>query len=108
MKTLKFKAYLVQPILIGQKTKTWRLFDDKDIQVADLIDFLNYETGETFARAEVLKVTEKSLAQIGDSDYAGQERYKNLDEMVRHYRDLYGDRVDLNTKVKIINFKLLR
>jgi hypothetical protein len=31
MKTLKFKPHLVEQILTGTKTSTWRLFDDKNI-----------------------------------------------------------------------------
>ena len=46
MKTLKFASHLVQKILSGEKTSTWRLFDDKDLQVGDGLIFVNKDTGE--------------------------------------------------------------
>jgi hypothetical protein len=51
MKTLKFAANLVPLILSGEKTSTWRLFDDKDLQVGDELEFINKNTNTTFASA---------------------------------------------------------
>jgi len=44
MKTLKFTPHLVEQILAGTKTSTWRLFDDKNIMGGDLPNFFNKET----------------------------------------------------------------
>ena len=38
MKTLKFKQCLVDQILRGEKTSTWRLFDDKDLNIGEKIE----------------------------------------------------------------------
>lgn len=38
-KTLKFLDKYVEPIKAGEKTSTFRMFDDKDLQIGDLIDF---------------------------------------------------------------------
>ena len=40
-KALKFKAFKAGWILAGMKTATLRLFDDKDLQVADKLDLIN-------------------------------------------------------------------
>jgi len=44
MKTLKFANNLVSLILSGEKTATWRLFDDKDLTKGDKVLFLDQET----------------------------------------------------------------
>ena len=48
MKTLKFTPELCQQIMAGNKTSTWRLFDDKDLTVGDKLQFLSKETGICF------------------------------------------------------------
>ena len=107
MKTLKFKSHLAQQILDGTKTVTWRLFDDKDLQTGDKLELINSDTGEKFADAEIAGAREKKLGEIDDSDFDGHEKYESSEEMLRHYKEYYGDRVDLDTMIKIITFKLL-
>lgn len=41
MKTLKFTPELCALIVTGQKKSTWRLFDDKNLQVGDELSFIN-------------------------------------------------------------------
>ena len=107
MKPLKFRPHLVKEILEGRKTTTWRLFDDKDLKVGDELEFFNAETLEKFAEAEITEIREKKLGETEDSDYEGQKRYNNHEEMLKHYRNIYGDKVDSDTIVKIIRFKIL-
>lgn len=107
MKTIKFASSLMPLVLNGSKTSTWRLFDDKDLQVGDNLEFLNKETGETFAYAEILKIVEKCLADIKDTDFDGHEKFASRVEMLAAYRGYYGDKVDWNTTVKMIDFKLI-
>src|SRR3989344_4510572 len=99
MKTLKFKPYLVDQILNGSKIVTWRLFDDKDLKVGDELDFLNSETGDRFADAKILEITEKKLGDMEGGDFEGHEKYQNEDDMLEHYRKYYGDKVNLDTMV---------
>ena len=49
MKTIKFTPPLVSKVLDGSKTATWRLFDDKDLQIGDSVALVNKDTSETFA-----------------------------------------------------------
>jgi hypothetical protein len=106
-KTLKFRPHLVPLVLSGEKNVTWRLFDDKDIQVGDVFDMLNWETKEKFAEAEAVMVREKPLGAIEAGDLTGHEEFSTRDEMLATYQKYYGDKVDWNTIVKIINFQLL-
>lgn len=48
MKTIKFRPALAKLIIEGKKTTTWRLFDDKNLQVGDVVELVNWETKEVF------------------------------------------------------------
>jgi hypothetical protein len=107
MKTLKFAQHLVIPVLSGEKTSTWRLFDDKDLQTGDKLLFVNKETGKEFAQATILSTKEKKLSELVDSDFEGHEKFESEEKMYEAYRMYYGDRVTPETVVKIIKFKLI-
>lgn len=107
-KALKFLENLVPLVLSGEKTSTWRLFDDKDLSIGDELSFLEHGTGKEFARAKIVGIREKKLGEITDADCDGHERYANRDEMFETYRGYYGDKVTENTPVKIISFELLK
>ena len=109
MKTLKFVTELIPLILSGEKTSTWRLFDDKDLQVGDELSFINRTTGEEFSRARIISVMEKTFRMLEASDFDTHERYESRKEMFEVYRSrpYYGDRVTEDTTIKIINFELL-
>jgi hypothetical protein len=108
MKTLKFRHQLAEEILIGRKTVTWRLFDDKDLKVGDKIELLYWETKEKFADAEIIEVREKRLGNIEEKDFEGHEKFESREEMLETYRKYYGDVVDWDTCIKIIKFRLRR
>ena len=108
MKTLKFKDHLVSKILNGSKDITWRLFDEKNLQVGDELVLINAASGEEFAKAEIIVVREKKLGEIGEADFAERgTKSESQENLIAHYRDYYGDKVDSNSIVKIVKFKLL-
>ena len=107
MKTLKFAHELVGSVLDGNKTTTWRLFDDKNLSLGDSLSLIDSGTGESFARARIVSVQAKKLADISDDDFEGHEKFADREEMLRVYRGYYGEMVDWDTVVKIINFVLL-
>lgn len=107
MKTLKFTENLVPLVLSGAKTATWRLFDDKNLQVGDELSLINQKTGEEFAQAKITRVQEKELGAMTEADFDGHERYENRDKMIETYRSYYGDQVNEKTAVKMIDFELL-
>ncbi len=104
MKTLKFKPQLVAQILAGTKTATWRLFDDKDIQVGDIIDVFNKETGDQFGVVTITRVRIKTLGTLEESDWEGHERYESEAAMYAEYRGYYGDAVGPDSEIKQIDF----
>lgn len=108
MKTLKFSEDLVPMVLSGEKTSTWRLFDDKDLQVGDELSFVDKKTGNEFATAKIISVREKPLGKIDDSDFTCHEKFANKEEMIETYKKYYGDSVNDNTIVKMIEFRVLQ
>ena len=104
MKTLKFAPDLVLKILAGEKTSTWRLFDDKNLQIGDELEFINKETGEIFGNSTITNLYTKTLGTLEDDDWIGQERFVSDEEMYNTFRSHYGNKVTPETEVKIIRF----
>ncbi len=104
MKTLKFYPHLVKQIIEGDKTSTWRLFDDKDLQVNDVLTFINKETGEVFGSATLTSLKVKTLGTLEESDWLGHEKFASDEEMYETYRNYYGDKVNPDSEVKILTF----
>lgn len=104
MKTLKFKDNLVKMILSGEKSITWRLFDDKDLTVGDDLVFINKDTGEEFGIAKILDIKEKQIKDINNDDYVGHEKFEGYEKMFENYKKYYGEKVVPETIVKMIRF----
>lgn len=113
MKTLKFNHSDAQEILDGKKNTTWRLYDDKDISVDDNIKIIDkVDQGEpsswrVVGQAKVTEIVEKRMGALTDEDMvmAGHRELRSLDDALEVYRGYYGERVSLNTPVKIIRFE---
>lgn len=70
-------------ILSGDKTTTWRLFDDKDLRVGDLFFCRNKETLEDICKAKITSCTEKELGKVTDDDYEGHGGIRVLKTCLR-------------------------
>ncbi len=106
-KTLKFAPNLVDLILTGKKTLTWRLGDDKDLQVGDMVDFLEFGTLRHFATVKLDKVIERKMGELTGEDMEGYEVYENKEKMYAKFSEYYKKPVDKDTVVKIIWFSRL-
>ncbi|MDE2031150.1 MAG: ASCH domain-containing protein [Patescibacteria group bacterium] len=104
MKTLKFTAQLVDKILSGDKTSTWRLFDDKDLKNGDELIFINKDTGNQFGTAKITSLKVKTLGTLADEDWVGHEKFSSEEEMYETYKRYYGDMVNKDSEVKILTF----
>ena len=111
MKTLKFDHEFAQQILSGKKSATWRLYDDKDLSVNDLVKIIDKvmpddeKTWQVIGEAKVNEVVEKKLQDVTNSDMAGHEVFAFKEAMLDTYRQRYGDRVTLDEPVKMVYFK---
>ena len=106
MKIVKFRNNLADKILRGEKTATFRLFDDKDLQSGDELQLLRWETGEEFGKTTIREAYEKTLGKLTEDDFVGHERYASEEEMYTTLRKFYGDGVGLDTVVKVIRFSV--
>ena len=106
MKSLKFAPDLVELIMKGEKTTTWRLFDDKDLQTGDELSFVSKETGAEFGTGKITWVSVRTLGTLTDEDWVGHEKFKDEEDMYAHYRRYYPNEVvNADTVVKIITFE---
>jgi hypothetical protein len=108
MKTLKFRSHLADLIMQGEKTVTWRLFDEKDLQTGDIVQLIVWETKHPFAEAILESIKTKTLGSIAPEDFIGHEPFQGEEEMLANYRKYYGDEVNRETEIKIINFKITK
>jgi len=104
-KRLHFSKELVPLILSGKKNSTWRLWDDKNLQVGDVVDFLESKTEKHFVTVKITKVIEKKMGKLEIGDKQGHEKFKNDDEMYRTYLGYYKKDVTPDTVVKIVWFE---
>lgn len=112
MKTLKLDHDLATLVREGKKTATWRLYDDKNIQVndevilIDKVDPTNPEVWDEVGTAIVDMVIEKRLGEIAKKDFDGHETFASREEMLKIYQKYYGPQVTFETPVKMIHFTL--
>jgi ribonuclease HI len=110
MKYLKFDHHLAGLIADGQKTKTFRLFDDKNIKLNDqllLVDKVEADKPDTWlviGQLNVTSVTEKNLSSLKPDDWDGHENYIDETDFLDTFKRYYGDAVTPDTPVKIIEF----
>ena len=112
MKKLKLDHQLAELVKKGEKTSTWRLYDDKDISVNDELELIdkvdpkNPETWQTAGVAVVDRVIEKRLGELTHEDFEGHEKFASQAELLKTYQRYYGPQVTLETPVKMIHFTL--
>src|SRR3989344_3291866 len=113
MKTLKFNHDDAQLVSNGTKATTWRLYDDKDLSVDDTVKIIDKvkpqqpSSWRIIGEGKITEVIEKKLGAITDQDMLGHKEYASKDEILETYRVYYGDRVTLDTPVKIIRFDFM-
>jgi ribonuclease HI len=113
MKTLKFNHDDAQEILQAKKDTTWRLYDDKDISVDDQLKIIdkaepnNPSAWQVIGQGKVIEIVEKKMGSLTPEDMtmAGHREFRTLDDALETYKGYYGDRVSLDTPVKIIRFQ---
>lgn len=113
MKSIKFEHSLAELIRAGEKTATWRIYDDKnlavndEVKLIDKVDPQNLATWVVISNAVIDTIVEKRLGSIEETDTTGHEKFTSKEEMLETYQKYYGPQVTLMTPVKIIHFTLL-
>lgn len=106
MKKLKFAEPLPSKILSGRKNTTWRINDDKEIIIGDLLS-LCYINDIEFAKAKVISINESTFGKLSESDKEGHEKFDSEEEMYAIYSKYYNFQVTPETNLKVIKFELL-
>lgn len=105
MKTLGFADVLIPKVLSGEKYKTWRLWDDKDLREGDEVLFVTSVERKPFVKARLKTVVEKPFKEISAEDWVGHEKYQ--ENVYAVYAGYYKRPVDEQTLVKVITFEIL-
>jgi ribonuclease HI len=112
MKKIKFDHQLAMRVRNGTKTATWRIYDDKNIAVNDILELVdkvdpqNPGSWVVIGQARVERIIEKRLGDIVASDYEGHEAFASPEAMLEQYQAYYGPEVNLGTPIKMIHFSL--
>ncbi|HEU4914098.1 MAG TPA: reverse transcriptase-like protein [Candidatus Saccharimonadales bacterium] len=112
MKTLKLDHSLAEMVRRGDKTSTWRIYDDKDIRVNDHIELLDKvkpgdpATWQIVGAARVDMIVEKRLGDVVAADFEGHEEFASRDEMLKTYQKYYGPQATFETPIKMIHFTM--
>jgi len=113
MKTIKLDHHLAEQVRRGDKTATWRIYDDKNLSVNDEIELIDKvdpqapESWEKVGDAVIDTIIEKRLGDITENDYEGHEKFSSKAELLKTYQHYYGPDVTESTPVKMIHFSLL-
>ena len=105
-KSLKFTPELTKLIIEGFKTTTWRLFDDKNLLVGDILILATRDKSQVsnFAKAIIKDIKIRTLSTLQPEDYEGHEPSPNP---LADYNKYYGDKVQSDSEVIVIKFKIL-
>lgn len=107
MQSLKFVSELVPLVLSGEKNCTWRLFNDKEFKVNEIINLVKRPELKIFASAKIISVTNKKFKDLENTDFEGHEKFESTQKMYETYEGYYGKIVGKETEVTIIRFKLI-
>ena len=107
MKKLKFAPGQSQLILDGVKTCTWRVGDDKDLEVFDEFIVIDKESWEEVGVAKITECYPKTFGTLILMDHDGHEEFESPEHMYETYRSFYPKHdVGPDTELKVIRFKL--
>lgn len=108
MNILKFDPELIPKIIDENYTTTWRLFDNKQISLGDVVELVNSQNNEVFAKARIIRITHKYLRDINDFDMQNHKKYESLDCIIDGFKKYYGDSVNEGSVVKIYEFNIIK
>jgi ribonuclease HI len=110
MKTLKFNHGRAELVREGKITVTWRVNDEKNINVddevwiIDKVDKKNPDTWQTIGTAKITEILAKHLVDIKNDELGGDEEFASKEEMIEAFQKYYGPDINAKTAVKIIHF----
>ncbi len=110
VKLLKVSHKIAKLIYSGQKNNTWRINDEKNVSVGDVVGIIDKvnpgdrTSWRIIGMGRVNEVLQKRLLDIEPGDLGAGEDFASKDEMYKTFRQYYGGDVNEQTPVKIITF----
>ena len=104
MKLLKFDALQSELMISGVKWTTWRVGDEKQLEVGDEVLCINKDTDEAFGMANITAVRKKTFATLTAEDRDGHETFVAEADMYEIYRRYYGCIIGPETLVTVAHF----
>lgn len=110
MKQLKFEHTFAEAIKAGIKTATFRVNDDKDIRVGDVLQLVDKVDGShptTWLITGELTITTIQavpLEELSKDQISRAESFDSLDEMLQTFRRFYGEHITMSTLVLVLYF----
>ena len=98
MKALKLNHEFAQAIVQGKKTSTWRVNDDKDLHVNDMVtlidkvDPLKPASWTSIGVVQISSILEKRLGEIEKNDVPPHELLPDKTELLKSSKDFTGHR----------------
>jgi len=106
MKTLKFAPPLPEMILSWQKNTTWRISDDKNISIWDMIECFDIQK-KNFATIQVTKVKNTTFWNLDEEDKNWHETFETDEIMYATYEKYYNKKITPKTEVKVVKFEVI-
>jgi hypothetical protein len=104
-KTLKFAPGLAEMIVDGRKFCTWRVGDEKELEVFDEFVVIDNETGHKIGVARITECYPKTFGTLILMDHHGHEEFESEEDMYETYQSYYPNHnVGPDTELKIIRF----
>ena len=107
MKALKFTPDQIPDIVNKSRFATWRLFDDKQLNVGDKVQFINSENGQVFGSAVIDEIIIKRISDLTESDKMGNEYYKDQASILTALCHYYGSNINPESVIKVIKYTFL-
>lgn len=109
MKTLKFNHIEAENIKRGLQTATLRMNDEKDLSVDDqiiVVDKVRESNPNSWLAIGTAEIDRVSTQRVGDLklDGANFEQFGSTTELYKQLAIFYGDPIDENTHIKVIQF----
>lgn len=109
MKILKFNHIEAENIKVGIQTATLRINDEKNLSVDDqvlIVDKVKEEDPGSWRVIGTALIDRVSVQRLGDLDVNGVrfEQFGSTAELYKQLAIFYGDPIDENTHVKVIQF----
>jgi ribonuclease HI len=110
MKQLKFEHTFAKAIKAGNKTATFRINDDKDIRLNDVLQLVdkvdaNHPTTWTIpGEIHINDVAMVPFEKLSKEQISSAESFASTQEMLQTFRRFYGEHISGETPVLVIGF----